>query len=135
MARERRTITVIIPDASPLLSLARVGRLDVFRHFVMPIQIVDVVRVEALRPANDVTGNARRWFEALPNNVEAVPTTVGLGLQMRRERGEDPPLRPANWVRSPWTSMRPRWPAGETRHSSRSFCSKIRTFSSCASRA
>ena len=35
MVRERRTITVIIPDASPLLTLARVGRLDVFRHFVV----------------------------------------------------------------------------------------------------
>jgi hypothetical protein len=42
VARERRTITVIIPDASPLLSLARVGRLDVFRHFVVTIQIVDM---------------------------------------------------------------------------------------------
>jgi hypothetical protein len=39
VARERKTIKVIIPDASPLLTLARVGRLDVFRHFVVTIQI------------------------------------------------------------------------------------------------
>jgi hypothetical protein len=90
VARERKTIKVIIPDASPLLTLARVGRLDVFRHFVVPIQIVDVVREEALRAANDVTGNVRKWFDALPNNVEIVDTTVGLGLQARRARGEDP---------------------------------------------
>lgn len=91
MARERKTIKVIIPDASPLLTLARVGRLDVFRHFVVTIQIVDVVKEEALRPTNDVTGNVRKWFDALPNNVEIVDTTVGLGLKARRERGEDPP--------------------------------------------
>jgi hypothetical protein len=91
VARERKTIKVIIPDASPLLTLARVGRLDVLRHFVVTIQVVDVVKEEALRPVNDVTGNLRKWFDALPNNVEIVDTTVGLGLQARRQRGEDPP--------------------------------------------
>jgi hypothetical protein len=91
VARERKTVKVIIPDASPLLTLARVGRLDVFRHFVVTIQIVDVVKEEAMRPVNDVTGNVRKWFGTLPNNVEIVDTTVGLGLKARRERGEDPP--------------------------------------------
>jgi hypothetical protein len=90
-ARNRKTITVIIPDASPLLTLARVGRLDVFRHIVVPIQIVDLVRGEALRSANDMTGNVKRWFDTLPNNIELISTTVGLGLQARRQRGEDPP--------------------------------------------
>jgi hypothetical protein len=71
--RKRGAITVIIPDASPLLTLARVGRLDVFRHFVVPIQIVDLVKEEALRPVNDVTENVKRWFDTLPNNVEVVP--------------------------------------------------------------
>ena len=79
-----------VTHVSPLLTLARVGRLDVFRHFVVTIQIVDVVREEALRAANDVTENVRKWFDALPNNVEIVDTTVGLGLQARRARGEDP---------------------------------------------
>jgi hypothetical protein len=91
VARERRAIKVIIPDASPLLTLGRIGRLDVFRHFVVTIQIVDVVKEEAMRRINDVTGNVRTWFNALPNNVEIIDTTVGLGLRARRDRGEDPP--------------------------------------------
>lgn len=44
-----------------------------------------------MRPLNDVTGNVRKWFNAVPNNIEIVDTTVGLGLKARRERGEDPP--------------------------------------------
>jgi hypothetical protein len=107
VARERKTIKVIIPDASPLLTLGRIGRLDVFRHFVVAIQIVDIVKEEAMRPINDVTGNVRKWFDALPNNIEIVDTTVGLGLKARRS-GERI-LRPVNWARSLSTSMRQSW--------------------------
>src|SRR5919202_4191936 len=91
MRRSKRAIAVVIPDASPLLTLGRVGRLDILSHFIVPIRVVDVVKEEATRPKNDVTGQVRRWFEGRPNNVEEISTIVGDGLRVRRARGEDPP--------------------------------------------
>jgi hypothetical protein len=43
MARRTVDVAVIIPDASPVLTLARIGRLDLFETFSTPIHIVDQV--------------------------------------------------------------------------------------------
>jgi hypothetical protein len=41
----RRTVDVaaIIPDASPVLTLARIGRTDLLGSFTVPVRIVDQV--------------------------------------------------------------------------------------------
>jgi hypothetical protein len=41
MTRKIVDIAVIIPDASPVLTLARINRLDLFETFSAPIEIVD----------------------------------------------------------------------------------------------
>jgi len=91
MARRNVPVSLIIPDASPLLSLGRAGHLDVLNVFIIPVHIVDVVAEEAKRPVNDTNGAVRAWLDGAPNNVAIVETNVGLGLQQRRARGEHPP--------------------------------------------
>jgi predicted nucleic acid-binding protein len=56
MSRRPVDVAVIIPDASPVLTLARIGRLDLFDTFSAPIQIVDQVRYEITKPTNDPDG-------------------------------------------------------------------------------
>jgi hypothetical protein len=89
---KRKTVPVslVVPDASPLLSLGRVNRLDVFGAFAVPIHIVDVVEEEARRPQNDLNGAVRAWLDARPNNVVIETTFVGAGLRQERERGLAP---------------------------------------------
>lgn len=91
--RKTVAITLVIPDASPLLTLGRVRRLDVLSYFKVPIHIVDVVAEEAQRPRNDVNGAVRAWFAERSNLLTTVETTVGLGLAVRRARGETPSTR------------------------------------------
>ena len=56
MIRKSVDVAVIIPDASPVLTLARVGRLDLPRSFTVPIKIVDQVHFEITKPENDTRG-------------------------------------------------------------------------------
>lgn len=56
MSRAIVDVAVIIPDASPVLTLARVGRVDLLGHFTTPIKIVDQVHYEITKPQNDPTG-------------------------------------------------------------------------------
>jgi hypothetical protein len=49
-------VAVIIPDASPVLTLARVGRIDLLGSFTVPIKIVDQVFYEITRAQNDPKG-------------------------------------------------------------------------------
>ena len=90
MVRKRVPTKLIVPDASPLVTLGRVGRLDVLSLFTVPVHVVDVVLEEARRPRNDTSGAVRRWWEMRPNNVQEVSTLVGDGLRYRRSRGESP---------------------------------------------
>jgi hypothetical protein len=91
MPRKRRAIAVVVPDASPLLTLAAVDRLSIFSLFTVPVTIVAVVAEEAQRSENDTTGRVARWLAARLNNVSIAETMVGFGLRTKRERGEQPP--------------------------------------------
>ena len=51
MARRSVDVAVILPDASPVITLARLGRLDLFETFIAPIRIVDQVEYEITKPA------------------------------------------------------------------------------------
>jgi hypothetical protein len=88
----RRTVdaAVIIPDASPVLTLARIGRLDLFDTFTAPIHIVDQVEYEITKEANDPKGEVRAWLRRMGNRVVIEETLLGLGFRTKVERGETP---------------------------------------------
>ena len=56
MARRTVDIAVIIPDAGPVLTLARIERLDLLASFTVPVRIVDQVHYEIAKPENDPKG-------------------------------------------------------------------------------
>ena len=83
-AKKTVQIKLIIPDASPILTLARVNRLDLLRHFAVPIHIVDQVHYEVTKPSNDPHGRVRDALKAMHNQIVVVETNVGVGFQARR---------------------------------------------------
>jgi hypothetical protein len=52
VARRTIDVAVIIPDASPVLTLARLGRIDLLGSFSVPVRIVDQVNFEIRRQEN-----------------------------------------------------------------------------------
>lgn len=90
MARRTVDVAVIIPDASPVLTLARIGRLDLFDTFTVPIHIVDQVEYEITKEANDPKGEVGTWLRRIGNRVVIEETLVGFGFRTKLERGETP---------------------------------------------
>jgi hypothetical protein len=91
MTRKIVDVAVIIPDASPILTLARVERLDLLSAFTVPIKIVDQVHFEITKPQNDPTGEVRAALQRLHNQIEIVETNVGVGYQIRHARNPREP--------------------------------------------
>jgi hypothetical protein len=91
MARKIVDVAVIIPDASPALTLARVARVDLLRSFTAPIKIVDQVRYEITKLQNNPKGEVAAALKRLHNQIEIVETNVGVGFQARRARNPDEP--------------------------------------------
>ena len=94
MARKHVDIAVIIPDASPVLTLARIGRMDLLGSFAVPIQMVDQVHYEVTKPENDPLGVVAEGLRRLHNRLEIVETNVGVGFQTRKAR--DPSTKSSN---------------------------------------
>lgn len=92
--RKTVDIAVIIPDASPVLTLARIGRMDLLGSFSVPVRIVDQVHYEITKPANDPTGEVAAGLKRLDNHLEIIETNVGVGYQTRRAR--DPRIASGN---------------------------------------
>jgi hypothetical protein len=90
MARRTVDVAIIIPDASPVLTLARIGRLDLFETFTAPIHIVDQVAYEITRQANDPKGEVRAWLQRMGNQIVLEETLVGFGFRTKIEGGETP---------------------------------------------
>ncbi len=88
MAKKKKTVDVqvIIPDASPVLTLARIGRLDVLDLFAAPIHIVDQVHYEITKSGNDPTGAVSEFISRHANSIQVIETTVGAGFTARRAR-------------------------------------------------
>lgn len=88
MAKGRKLVyvSVIIPDASPVLTLSRIGRLDLLERFKAPIHIVDQVHYEITKPANDRDGKIADFIRRHGNMINIVATTVGDGFQARLAR-------------------------------------------------
>ncbi len=84
-------VAVIIPDASPVLTLARIGRVDLLGSFTVPIKIVDQVHYEITKAQNDPKGEVASALKRLHNQIEIVETNVGVGYQTRRARNPQEP--------------------------------------------
>ena len=90
VARSTVDVAVIIPDASPVLTLARIGRLDLFDTLTAPIHIVDQVEYEITKEANDPKGEVGAWLRRMGNRVVIEETLLGLGFRTKVEQGETP---------------------------------------------
>lgn len=86
MSRKVVDVAVIIPDASPVLTLGRIHRIDLLSSFTAPIKIVDQVHYEITKPQNDPKGEVASALARLHNQIEIVETTVGVGFQTKRAR-------------------------------------------------
>lgn len=86
MTRKLVDIAVIIPDASPIFTLARIGRIDLLGTFSIPIRIVDQVLYEVTKPENDPTGQMAADLKRLDNRITVVETNVGVGFQTRHAK-------------------------------------------------
>lgn len=91
MTRKTVDVAVIIPDASPVLTLARIGRVDLLGHFMVPIKIVDQVHYEITKPQNDPNGEVAAALTRLHNQIEIIETNVGVGFQTKRARNPKEP--------------------------------------------
>ena len=91
MTRKTVDVAVIIPDASPVLTLARIERVDLLGSFSVPIRIVDQVHYEITKPANDPNGAVAAALMRLHNHIEIIETNVGVGYQTRRSRDPQTP--------------------------------------------
>ena len=87
-------VAVIIPDASPLLTLARIDRLDLLATFRVPIHIVDQVVYEVSKPEHDPSGKITAFLKRSSNQIQIVETAVGAGFKLMRER--DPSTKSSN---------------------------------------
>jgi hypothetical protein len=74
-------VAVIIPDASPVLTLARIERLDLLASFTVPVRIVDQVYYEITKPENDPKGEVKAALARMHNQIEIVETNVGVGTR------------------------------------------------------
>ena len=72
MSRKTVDVAVIIPDASPVLTLAWIGRLDLLDTFAVPVRLVDQVLHEITKPENDPNGSVFDGLKRLHNRLEIV---------------------------------------------------------------
>jgi hypothetical protein len=91
MGRKAVDVAVIIPDASPVLTLMRIGRIDLLSSFTVPIKIVDQVFYEITKTQNDPNGEVAAALKQLHNQIDVVETNVGVGYQTRRARNPQEP--------------------------------------------
>jgi hypothetical protein len=91
MGRKAVDVAVIIPDASPVLTLVRIGRIDLLGSFTAPIKIVDQVFYEITKTQNDPNSEVAAALQQLHNQIDIVETNVGVGYQTRRARNPQEP--------------------------------------------
>ncbi|MSP01524.1 MAG: hypothetical protein EXR07_10835 [Acetobacteraceae bacterium] len=91
MSRKPVAVAVIIPDASPVLTLAHLGRVDLLGTFSVPVRIVDQAHFEITKAENDPTGEVAVQLTRLHNRIEIIETNVGVGYQARRRRDPQTP--------------------------------------------
>jgi hypothetical protein len=87
MARKAVDVAVVIPDAGPVLTLGRIGRIDLLGTFSVPVQIVDQVHYEITKPENDPKGDVAAGLKRLHNHLQIIETNVGVGFRCARQTG------------------------------------------------
>ncbi len=83
-------VILIVPDAGPLISLAKIDGLPILLRLGLPIYVVDQVSFEVTRE-KDRLPDARRieeWIRAHPRDVNVFETAVGRAAAARRGAGE-----------------------------------------------
>ncbi|MFX4300172.1 hypothetical protein [Pseudosulfitobacter pseudonitzschiae] len=72
-------IRIVIPDSGPLMSLAKVDRLDLLDRFKCPIIVTDAVKFEVLNGSEDLPDvqTLKAWFANAGNRIQAAETTYG----------------------------------------------------------
>ena len=80
-------IEVVIPDTGPLISLARIGRLDLIDRFRSQILITDAVEIELMDGPQDIPDLMvlKNWIARGGNRVRIVETSYGALLRQNRE--------------------------------------------------
>ncbi len=94
MARKKKQIVdiaVVLADASPIITLSRIGRLDLLGWFNAPIHIVDQVHWEVTRAENDPDGAIARALQRMGNQIVVIETLTGLGFQAKRAKYPNAP--------------------------------------------
>ena len=80
-------VTLVIPDAGPLISLATADRLDLLDKFAIPISVLDVVKAECLFKEWPGRDNLERWFGLNDRRIEIIPSPI-LSVYAQATRGE-----------------------------------------------
>lgn len=86
-------ISLVVPDAGPLISLATADRLDLFDRFAVPVATLDVVKGECLFKDWPGKANLERWFgrnEAAIEIIESPIMPIYLAAIESERRNEDP---------------------------------------------
>lgn len=80
-------IKVLIPDSGPLISLAKINRLDILDRFKCPILITDVVEIEVTNGPDDLPDIPilKEWIKQGGNKLQTVDTTYGQLLKQNME--------------------------------------------------
>ena len=91
--KEIADVAVIVADASPIMTLERIGRLDVLGLFNVPIHIVDHVHWEVTKRDNDPNGTIAATLHRMGNQIAIMETLTGLGFQAKRARDPGTPSK------------------------------------------
>ncbi len=80
--------SLIVTDTSPLFTLVLAGALDVLLRPALPVRIPDAVYIEATR-VHGAPGAEQivEWINAHLDQVQIVPTDIGIDQQRRLEEG------------------------------------------------
>ena len=83
-------VVLVVPDAGPLISLAKAGSLDVLLDLSLPVYVVDQVRYEVTkdRPRLRDAQAIDDWIDAHQAHVHEFATAVGRAAAARRQAGE-----------------------------------------------
>ena len=95
MAKKKEIVDVaiVVSDASPILTLHRIGHLDVLALFAVPVHVVDQVHWEITKPENDPNGEIAAALKKLGNQITIIRTPTGVGFQKLREADPTYPSR------------------------------------------
>ena len=76
-------IKIFIADSGPLVSLAKINRLDLVDRFKCPVVITDVVKMELFKTPTNTSDIQvlKKWFQENNNNIHIHNTTFGYQMK------------------------------------------------------